>query len=100
MNCCWTTLNFSPRDIHGKKTIKYGDPGGGQRQNECGYLVVKWILQHLGIQHPNEHRMKEIAADLAHKERQLRRTQKSYRTQYYSAMGDYNITALQEILRL
>ena len=34
------------KDISSKRAIMYGEPSGGQQQNECGWLVVNWIRRY------------------------------------------------------
>ncbi len=79
--------------------IRYGEPGGGQKAAECGWLVTKWLMEHYKLIPPLRSDLDAAARKAQKEEKQLKTWPKQTVPPYYDVHGNYNITAMMQVLK-
>lgn len=92
-----TTTPTPTRPEISHQYIPYGQPGGGQRAAECGWLITKWLCEHHKLAAPLREDLDAAARNLEKEE--AKTWPKAWKAQYYNGYGNYDITTLIKILQ-
>jgi hypothetical protein len=73
----------------------YGEPGGGQKRNECGWLTINFIMKYWHMACISENHLHVIARTLERQERELDPT---ITYLHSTAMGEFSISCIMKAL--